>query len=1378
MHLLLLALAVLVPSVRATSESTTVTVCDAWANFGCANWTDGNRLKCIDPAAGPMPWTHSPVRSSEFTVRAGDGLPKLDDVVYTPDKLQSIFIRSLEYGWKFRGLLLHAVDEAGSTVGSWEFPPDDQALFWTPPGCPNTAMHVSAEVKPYRVQVRFRGPPKGTGTITFRCLLKRGEANHGWFHLPKDDLVLEERSSVFADKWFEAEDGQTCSQLCSSKGGVDQTAMGLAGDDFLMSIDHAHLCALPVVGSCNDDMPRVSNSRCYHRASDCGPSWRSTEPLEGISKALCACNQGGKPRLSAAGKGGPSALLAPLSAIVTMLAVFAFGENKSSSRSTTTLSLCVVLCLVLAQIPGAKAHNWLHTPGRASFQASTIAPCQGRKTSDLHAQVGPGQEIVLKWATGHSRDTYWVVLHGDNARMLAASNFEKMIEEYIEDGLAAGETNHATTPGLKRYHGTNTDSLDDYNDAGHDLGALFERKLNISDSDWLDHPRQRTKHMYEYKDQLLIDNDDVRLSYESTKPHLQWIESAMRYNHLYHTPSDYDSIKLDIPGRSGLGHHIIHWRWSGYYDCVDVDRRAAVVPADIIYGTISPGHVYNRVDHCQYREPQRVDAPCMQVTDSVLPCIRRLPGWKTNNRLGVQVVPLKNPATVFKNFEDNVEIPWSNGVCSGTTWLQLPGEVTEKATDWGKFWSRTVRSEGTKCTDRAHGGWMDLKRAVARCMHYQGCKGVTVKVSGGHFKETMILDYDMCMSTTVSSTEDDVEWMVAMQDESKTNRRLFNLVGEDPIIVNFAPKKDEAGAAPAGALVDVGEPYQAQQGNVFGWSCDKTVECTWCCREGCDASERSCCQTNAAYDKSYTYSVHYHCPNGKSKFWDLQVENGIYSIDSYHTDTNVNTDDVDVSGCNIEGVRLQQAWDGTPAQPHKVVGTHVEVLDGSITLNGDAGESWGCRYLNYLSITKVGLPGSWGESWLPHMDSPHWQLHRSTTGPVGNVRIVNLQYYEPMYRDNGVPSCPAWWLFRGGVCVEGRPMGWFNGTEEGLSVYVSHTPCFADGCRNAYKCGDLRLAKSWDTTHYIHCNGAVGAFVTAIAHGRDRILAVGITAYAAEPPVPAEEEDDVLVCYGVEARQSTATKPEFEITNDPEDPAFYSTCFVREANITWLDIAEQAKEPSRWRWHGRCLDCASYQYNQDTTDPLMVPRPWVLAEECMDCDVEWMLPAKPNKWVEIANARCRRGGEELEDCPADYACEKQLDMPGRDRDTSKSECQMLAEKDPECSDHVDYSSYSYGIYCRCWKKHACCGNCNPREESNGVVMVEDHPTKPAGSSCAGGIKSVEAGVNFCCTKDCVNKDGEPTCATSGCAWNSATGGSCCTGGVTASCSDSAAPCWL
>lgn len=68
------------------------------------------------------------------------------------------------------------------------------------------------------------------------------------------------------------------------------------------------------------------------------------------------------------------------------------GGGGGHLRVWTATAAFSVATMALAAFPApAHAHNWMMTPGRAMFEASTTKPCRGRKATDVHAQVGPGQ---------------------------------------------------------------------------------------------------------------------------------------------------------------------------------------------------------------------------------------------------------------------------------------------------------------------------------------------------------------------------------------------------------------------------------------------------------------------------------------------------------------------------------------------------------------------------------------------------------------------------------------------------------------------------------------------------------------------------------------------------------------------------------------------------------------------------------------------------------------------------------------------------------------------------------------------------------------------------------------------------------------------------
>ena len=71
--------------------------------------------------------------------------------------------------------------------------------------------------------------------------------------------------------------------------------------------------------------------------------------------------------------------------------------------------------------------SWMRSPARAGFEASTQKPFRQRKSYDIHAQLGPGQKMAIKWATGHSRPHYFVVISGQDE--------DKTRDDYIHDNF-------------------------------------------------------------------------------------------------------------------------------------------------------------------------------------------------------------------------------------------------------------------------------------------------------------------------------------------------------------------------------------------------------------------------------------------------------------------------------------------------------------------------------------------------------------------------------------------------------------------------------------------------------------------------------------------------------------------------------------------------------------------------------------------------------------------------------------------------------------------------------------------------------------------------------------------------------------------------------
>ena len=209
---------------------------------------------------------------------------------------------------KYLGLLLYAVDEHEQKVGDWEIPLESGGKFWLPPDpeCEGRSlMHADAELKGYQERFVFRAPPLGTGTITFRVLVKQGETNKGAFYWPwtreteaastpqpafaepGGDLVLSEAlavddSSIELDEpatvqWLQANpvahgwEPESCTTVCGTAGlQCDEAALQSAGSSatgLLEGVQNSYLCTLPLLSGC-DAAPRMSgigDGLCWYR---------------------------------------------------------------------------------------------------------------------------------------------------------------------------------------------------------------------------------------------------------------------------------------------------------------------------------------------------------------------------------------------------------------------------------------------------------------------------------------------------------------------------------------------------------------------------------------------------------------------------------------------------------------------------------------------------------------------------------------------------------------------------------------------------------------------------------------------------------------------------------------------------------------------------------------------------------------------------------------------------------------------------------------------------------------------------------------------------------------------------------------------------------
>ena len=98
----------------------------------------------------------------------------------------------------------------------------------------------------------------------------------------------------------------------------------------------------------------------------------------------------------------------------------------------------------------------------------------------------------------------------------------------------------------------------------------------------------------------------------------------------------------------------------------------------------------------------------------------------------------------------------------------------------------------------------------------------------------------------------------------------------------------------------------------------------------------------------------------------------------------------------------------------------------------------------------------------------------------------------------------------------------------------------------------------------------------------------------------SQGRNDMLACYGLEAREQKDTTPEYIISGDVNDPIFYSTCLVRERKYTFLPPVGAPKDPTvGYKFNNQCVSCGSYLDNKNTS-AWYGPR-WEVADECENC---------------------------------------------------------------------------------------------------------------------------------------------------------------------------------
>ena len=213
-----------------------------------------------------------------------------------------------------------------------------------------------------------------------------------------------------------------------------------------------------------------------------------------------------------------------------------------------------VLTLLLGPAP-ADGHTWLFTSGRATRQASLAKPFRVRVDEagqGTHAQMGPGNTMVVRWASSHNNTFSLAVVAASDQKWFFDKRFYWMLDDYI-DAAPAGSNEAVSKP---RYHGSasNLGYLSKGSTAGsftasaggYKIKDLFKRKLPTTDPNYVAHNldmggnrRKWSHNQYEYNPDFVhqegvqgvghwVYQPDRRVAYRSAK--YPWLVAAYRFH--------------------------------------------------------------------------------------------------------------------------------------------------------------------------------------------------------------------------------------------------------------------------------------------------------------------------------------------------------------------------------------------------------------------------------------------------------------------------------------------------------------------------------------------------------------------------------------------------------------------------------------------------------------------------------------------------------------------------------------------------------------------------------------------------------------------------------------------------------------------------------
>jgi hypothetical protein len=122
----------------------------------------------------------------------------------------------------------------------------------------------------------------------------------------------------------------------------------------------------------------------------------------------------------------------------------------------------------------------------------------------------------------------------------------------------------------------------------------------------------------------------------------------------------------------------------------------------------------------------------------------------------------------------------------------------------------------------------------------------------------------------------------------------------------------------------------------------------------------------------------------------------------------------------------------------------------------------------------------------------------------------------------------------------------------GLSPTVT-TPQYCDAYAvNGHERGRVPSFRGEFCPWVVDCAGATGRYLRVRLPGADRVVDAAPLTVTPFRVAAVGLADSQLLCHAVEVGVSNSITPEFHVTTDPRDPAFYSTCWKLVPALTWL----------------------------------------------------------------------------------------------------------------------------------------------------------------------------------------------------------------------------------